>query len=121
MKKQPQKVAYLAEIPSFKKFFTYCLLTAQQPKWQNLCSKMWSLEQLYIELGLFALRLSIAANLYIPSAINTKKELLSLAIRTDMTDQLVVHLEISNLEEYNKLINNSSEFRMQIDSKYLKG
>ena len=26
-------------------------MTAQQPKWQNSCSKMWSIEQLYIELG----------------------------------------------------------------------
>ena len=26
--------------------------TAQQPKWQDSCSKMWSIEQLYIELGL---------------------------------------------------------------------
>ena len=28
------------------------LLPAQQPKWQKSCSKMWSIEQLYIELGL---------------------------------------------------------------------
>ena len=27
-------------------------MTAQQPKWQSSCSKMWSIEQLYIELGL---------------------------------------------------------------------
>ena len=26
--------------------------TALQPKWQNSCSKMWPIEQLYIELGL---------------------------------------------------------------------
>ena len=26
-------------------------MSAQQPKWQNSCSKMWSIEQLYIELG----------------------------------------------------------------------
>ena len=32
---------------SFQKF----ALTAQQPKWENSCSKMWSIEQLYIELG----------------------------------------------------------------------
>ena len=25
--------------------------TAQQPKWQNSCSRMWPIEQLYIELG----------------------------------------------------------------------
>ena len=25
--------------------------TAQQPKWQNSCSQMWPIEQLYIELG----------------------------------------------------------------------
>ena len=27
--------------------------TAQQPKWQNSCTKMWPIEQLYIELGFF--------------------------------------------------------------------
>ena len=26
--------------------------TAQQPTWQKSCSKMWPIEQLYIELGL---------------------------------------------------------------------
>ena len=28
--------------------------TAQQPKWQNSCSQMWPIEQLYIELGVEA-------------------------------------------------------------------
>ena len=27
-------------------------MSAKQPKWQNSCSKMWPIEQLYIELGL---------------------------------------------------------------------
>ena len=26
--------------------------TAQQPKWQNSCFKMWPIEQLYVELGM---------------------------------------------------------------------
>ena len=34
----------------FRRFRNFSL-TAQQPKWQNSCSKMWSIEQLYIELG----------------------------------------------------------------------
>ena len=48
-KKTPQKVAYLSRISTFQKFS----LTAQQPKWQNSCSQLWSIEQLYIELGIF--------------------------------------------------------------------
>ena len=38
----------------FRRFRNFSL-TAQQPKWQNSCSKMWSIEQLYIELGVFYL------------------------------------------------------------------
>ena len=34
----------------FRRFRNF-LFTAQQPKWQNLCSQMWPIEQLYIELG----------------------------------------------------------------------
>ena len=44
MKKPPQKEA---EIWWFQKFF----ITAQQPKWQNSCSQIWPIEQLFIELG----------------------------------------------------------------------
>ena len=51
MKEPPQKVAYLSRNSIVSEFFTYCLLTAQQPKWQKSCSKMRSIEQLYIELG----------------------------------------------------------------------
>ena len=47
MIKLPKKVAYLTEFPSLQKFS----LTAHQPKWQNSYSKMWPIEQLYIELG----------------------------------------------------------------------
>ena len=38
----------------FRRFRNFSLTAhsaAQQPKWQNSCSKMWSIEQLYIELG----------------------------------------------------------------------
>ena len=48
MKKPPQKVAYLSRNSVVSEFF---FLTAQQSKWQNSCSQMWSIEQLYIELG----------------------------------------------------------------------
>ena len=33
----------------FRRFRNFSF-TAQQPKWQNSCSKMWPIEQLYIEL-----------------------------------------------------------------------
>ena len=36
---------------NFRRFRNFSL-TAQQPKWQNSCFKMWPIEQLYIELGL---------------------------------------------------------------------
>ena len=35
----------------FRIFSLTAQCSAQQPKWQNSCSKMWSIEQLYIELG----------------------------------------------------------------------
>ena len=34
----------------FRRFRNFSF-TAQQPKWQNSCSQMWPIEQLYIELG----------------------------------------------------------------------
>ena len=37
---------------NFVAFSEYMNFTAQQPKWQNSCSKRWSIEQLYIELPL---------------------------------------------------------------------
>jgi hypothetical protein len=49
MKKPPQKVAYFKQ--KFRRFRNFPF-PAQQPKWQSLCSKMWPIEQLYIELGL---------------------------------------------------------------------
>ena len=48
MKKPPQKVAYLSRILVVSEIFHN---TAQQPKWQNSSSKMWPIDQLYIELG----------------------------------------------------------------------
>ena len=48
IKKPPQNVAYLSRILVISKIFHNI---AQQPKWQNPCSKMWPIEQLYIELG----------------------------------------------------------------------
>ena len=48
IKKPPQKVACLSIISVVSEIF---LNTAQQPKWQNSCSQMWHIEQLYIELG----------------------------------------------------------------------
>ena len=47
IKKTPQKVAYLSKISVISDIFSN---TAQQPKWQNSCSQMWPIEQLYIEL-----------------------------------------------------------------------
>ena len=44
----PRMIAIFRSCLLFTKNFS---LTAQQPKWQNSCSKMWSIEQLYIELG----------------------------------------------------------------------
>ena len=49
LKKTPQKVAYLRKISVVSEIFHN---TAQQPKWQNSCSQIWQIEQLYIELGL---------------------------------------------------------------------
>ena len=46
--KTTQKISILKQ--KFRCFRNFSF-TAQQPKWQNLCSKMWSIEQLYIELG----------------------------------------------------------------------
>ena len=48
MEKPPQKVAYLSRISVVSEIFPN---NAQQPKWQNSCSKMWPIEQLYMELG----------------------------------------------------------------------
>ena len=48
LKKSPQKVAYLKQ--KFRRFRNFPF-TGQQPKWQNSCSQMWPIEQLYIELG----------------------------------------------------------------------
>ena len=48
LEKPPSKVAYLSRILVVSEIFHN---TAQQPKWQNSCSKMWPIEQLYIELG----------------------------------------------------------------------
>ena len=49
MKKPPSKVAYFSRILVVSEIFHN---TAQQPKWQISCSKMWpTIEQLYIELG----------------------------------------------------------------------
>ena len=48
LKKTASKVAYLSKILIVSEIFYN---TAQQPKWQNSCSKMWPIEQLYIELG----------------------------------------------------------------------
>ena len=45
MKKPPQKVAYLSRNSVVSEIFFF------QPKWQISCSKMWPIEQLYIELG----------------------------------------------------------------------
>ena len=55
LKKPPSKVAYLSRILVVSEIFHN---TAQKPKWQNSCSKMWPIEQLYIELGLVAVALS---------------------------------------------------------------
>ena len=48
LKKPPSKVAYLRRILVVSEIFHN---TALQPKWHNSCSKMWPIEQLYIELG----------------------------------------------------------------------
>ena len=45
LKKPPQKVAYLSRNSVVSEIFFF------QPKWQISCSKMWPIEQLYIELG----------------------------------------------------------------------
>ena len=34
-KKAPQKISYLSRISVVSEIFPYCLITAQQPKWQN--------------------------------------------------------------------------------------
>ena len=39
----------------FRRFRNFSF-TAQQPKWQNSCSQMWLIEQLYIELGILPSR-----------------------------------------------------------------
>ena len=55
MKKPPQKVTYLSRNSVVSEIFhllpTVHCSAAQQPNWQNSCSKMWPIEQLYIELG----------------------------------------------------------------------
>ena len=48
IKKPPKKVAYLSRISVVSEIFPF---TAQQPKWQNSCSQIWPIDQLYIELG----------------------------------------------------------------------
>ena len=48
MKKTSPKSSILKQ--KFRCFRNFSL-NAQQPKWQNSRSKMWSIEQLYIELG----------------------------------------------------------------------
>ena len=50
-KKTHQKVAYLSRISVVSEISAFSHITAQQPKWQNSCSQMWPIEQLYIELG----------------------------------------------------------------------
>ena len=57
MKGHRNSVLALIKLPKqkFRRFRNFSLTAhsaAQQPKWQNSCSKMWSIEQLYIELGL---------------------------------------------------------------------
>ena len=48
LKKPPSKVAHLSRILFVSEIFHNA---AQQPKCQKSCSKMWPIEQLYIELG----------------------------------------------------------------------
>ena len=48
LKKPPSKVAQKNSNPHF---FPYCPELPKQPKQKNLCSKMWLIDQLYIELG----------------------------------------------------------------------
>ena len=52
-KNHPQKVAYAfkQKFRCFRNFSLTAHSASQQPKWQNSCSKMWSIEQLYLELG----------------------------------------------------------------------
>ena len=53
----PQKVEKTTPKSSILKQKFRCFrnfsITAQQPKWQNSCSKMWPIEHLYIELGFY--------------------------------------------------------------------
>ena len=46
-KNHPQKLLRKTQIH----FFPYCPELPKRPKQNNLCSKMWSIDQLYIELG----------------------------------------------------------------------
>ena len=50
LKKPPSKVAQKNSNPLF---FPYCPELPKRPKQKNSCSKMWLIDQLYIELGLF--------------------------------------------------------------------
>ena len=49
VEKTPQKSSILKQ--KFRRFRNFPF-TAQQPKWQKSCSKIWPIEQLYIELGI---------------------------------------------------------------------
>ena len=55
LKKLPKKVAYLGRNSVVSEIFLFCLNAAQQPKWQNSCSQMWPIEQMYTELGFISL------------------------------------------------------------------
>ena len=48
LKKPPSKVAQKISNPLS---FPYCPEVPKQPKQKNSCSKMWPIDQLYIELG----------------------------------------------------------------------
>ena len=46
-KTTPKSTIFKQNFGRFRNFH----FTTQQPKWQNSCSQMWPIEQLYIELG----------------------------------------------------------------------
>ena len=52
LKKPPSKVAQKNSNPLF---FPYCPELPKRPKQKNLCSKMWPIDQLCIELGYYPL------------------------------------------------------------------
>ena len=51
-KKCPQKVEKTT-LKLKSTFFPYCPEVSKRPKQKNSCSKIWLLEQLYIELGAY--------------------------------------------------------------------